>query len=63
VEKSVTVSLHFESFTLAGIERYWAYWQNRISNPDPRIRSGPATPRLFLRSDADGRQDSSEVAA
>ena len=24
-----------ESFALAGIERYWAYWQNRISNPDP----------------------------
>jgi beta-galactosidase len=24
-----------ESFALAGIARYWAYWENRISNPDP----------------------------
>ena len=51
-----------ESFALAGIERYWAYWQNRISNPDPAQSkwSGYAS-IYFTDSDADGRQDSSEV--
>jgi beta-galactosidase len=51
-----------ESFALAGIERYWAYWQNRISNPDPAHSkwSGYAS-IYFSDSDADGRQDSSEV--
>ena len=51
-----------ESFALAGIERYWAYWQNRISNPDPSHSkwSGYAS-IYFSDSDADGRQDSSEV--
>ena len=51
-----------ESFALAGIERYWAYWQNRISNPDPSHSkwSGYAS-IYFSDSDADGRQDSIEV--
>jgi len=51
-----------ESFALAGIARYWAYWQNRISNPDPAHSkwSGYAS-IYFSDSDADGRQDSSEV--
>ncbi len=51
-----------ESFALAGIERYWAYWQNCISNPDPAHSkwSGYAS-IYFTDSDADGRQDSSEV--
>jgi beta-galactosidase len=51
-----------ESFALAGISRYWAYWQNRISNPDPAHSkwSGYAS-IYFSDSDADGRQDSSEV--
>jgi beta-galactosidase len=51
-----------ESFALAGIERYWAYWQNRISNLDPSHSkwSGYAS-IYFSDSDADGRQDSSEV--
>src|ERR1022692_4077341 len=51
-----------ESFALAGIERYWAYWQNRISNPDPAHSkwSGYAS-IYFSDSDADGRQDSIEV--
>jgi beta-galactosidase len=51
-----------ESFALAGIERYWAYWQNRISNPEPSHSkwSGYAS-IYFSDSDADGRQDSSEV--
>jgi beta-galactosidase len=52
-----------ESFALAGIKRYWAYWQNRISNTDPAHSkwSGYAS-IYFSDSDADGRQDSSEVA-
>ena len=51
-----------ESFALAGIRRYWDYWQNRISNPDPAHSkwSGYAS-IYFSDSDADGRQDSSEV--
>ena len=51
-----------ESFALGAIRRYWAYWQNRISNPDPAHSkwSGYAS-IYFSDSDADGRQDSSEV--
>ena len=51
-----------ESFALAGVKRYWAYWQNRISNPDPAHSkwSGYAS-IYFSDSDADARQDSSEV--
>jgi len=51
-----------ESFALAGVARYWAYWMNRISNPDPAHSkwSGYAS-IYFSDSDADGRQDSSEV--
>ncbi len=52
-----------ESFALAGVKRYWEYWRNRISNPDPAHSkwSGYAS-IYFSDSDADGRQDSSEVA-
>ncbi|AEU36616.1 glycoside hydrolase family 2 sugar binding protein [Granulicella mallensis MP5ACTX8] len=52
-----------ESFALAGIKRYWAYWQNRISNTDPAHSkwSGYAS-IYFSDSNADGRQNSSEVA-
>jgi beta-galactosidase len=52
-----------ESFALAGVARYWAYWQNRISSSDPAHSkwSGYAS-IYFSDSDADGRQDSSEVA-
>jgi len=51
-----------ESFALAGIKRYWEYWQNRISNSDAAHSkwSGYAS-IYFTDSDADGRQDSSEV--
>ena len=51
-----------ESFALGSIKRYWAYWQNRISNSDPAHSkwSGYAS-IYFSDSDADGRQDSSEV--
>src|SRR6185312_4145259 len=52
-----------ESFALAGVKRYWEYWQNRISNTDPAHAkwSGYAS-IYFSDSNADGRQDSSEVA-
>ena len=52
-----------ESFALAGVKRYWEYWENRISNTDPAHSkwSGYAS-IYFSDSDADGRQDSSEVA-
>src|SRR5208283_5164077 len=51
-----------ESFALGSVARYWAYWENRISNPDPAHSkwSGYAS-IYFSDSDADGRQDSSEV--
>jgi beta-galactosidase len=52
-----------ESFALAGVKRYWDYWSNRISNTDPAHSkwSGYAS-IYFSDEDADGRQDSSEVA-
>ena len=52
-----------ETFALAGIRRYWEYWENRISNPDKAHAkwSGYAS-IYFSDSDADGRQGSSEVA-
>ena len=51
-----------ESFALGAIKRYWAYWQNRISNPDPaRSKWSGYASIYFSDSDADGRQDSSEV--
>jgi len=51
-----------ETFCVAAAARYWAYWSNRISNADPRHAkwSGYAS-IYFSDSNADGRQDSSEV--
>ena len=52
-----------ESFALAGAKRFDEYYRNRISNVDPAHAkwSGYAS-IYFSDSDADGRQDSSEVA-
>jgi len=51
-----------ESFALAGVARYWDYWQNRISNPDPAHSKWSGYASIYLSdSDADGRQNSSEV--
>ena len=52
-----------ETFALAGVKRYWEYWKNRISNADPAHAkwSGYAS-IYFTDENADGRQDSSEVA-
>jgi beta-galactosidase len=52
-----------ESFALAGIKRYWEYWENRISNSDPAHSKWSGYCSIyFTDEDADGRQDSSEVA-
>jgi beta-galactosidase len=52
-----------ESFALAGVKRYWEYWENRISNADPAHSKWSGYCSIyFTDEDADGRQDSSEVA-
>jgi beta-galactosidase len=51
-----------ETFALAGATRYTAYARNRIDNPDPaHARWSGYTSIYFTDSDADGRQDGSEV--
>jgi beta-galactosidase len=51
-----------ESFALLATTRYTAYMQNRIDNPDPLHSKWSAYCSIyFTDSDADGRQDSSEV--
>ena len=52
-----------ESFAIAGVKRYWDYWTNRISNTDPAHSKWSGYCSIyFTDEDADGRQDSSEVA-
>ena len=52
-----------ESFALAGVKRYWEYWENRISNTDlAHSKWSGYCSIYFTDEDADGRQDSSEVA-
>jgi beta-galactosidase len=52
-----------ESFALAGVKRYWEYWENRISNADPAHAKWSGYCSIyFTDEDADGRQGSSEVA-
>jgi beta-galactosidase len=52
-----------ESFTLQAVERYWEYWENRISNTDPaHSRWSGYCSIYFTDEDADGRQDSTEVS-
>jgi beta-galactosidase len=51
-----------ETFCLAAATRYWDYWSNRISNPDPKHSRWAAYASIYFSdSNADGRQDSSEV--
>jgi len=51
-----------ETFALAGAVRYASYYENRISNPDPAHSRWSAYSSIyFTDSDADGRQDASEV--
>ncbi len=52
-----------ESFALAGVKRYWEYWENRISNTDPAHAKWSGYVSIYFSDeDADGRQDSSEVS-
>jgi len=51
-----------ETFALAGLTRYTSYVRNEISNPDPAHSKWAAYASIyFTDSDADGRQDGSEV--
>ncbi len=58
-----TYGWNSETFALASAHRYWEYWTNRISSMDPAHSkwSGYAS-IYFSDSNADGRQQSSEVA-
>jgi len=57
-----TYGWNSETFCLAAAERYHAYYQNRISNPNPAHAKWAAYASIYWSdSNADGRQDSSEV--
>ena len=57
-----TWEFNSENFALKAVTRYEAYWDNRISNPDPaHSKWGGYASIYFTDEDADGRQDSSEV--
>jgi beta-galactosidase len=57
-----TWNYNSETFALAQIRRYNAYWINRISNTDPAHSKWSGYSSIYFSdSDADGRQDSSEV--
>jgi beta-galactosidase len=52
-----------EDFALDGVKQYFEYWKNRISNTDPaHARWSGYCSIYFTDEDADGRQDSTEVA-
>jgi len=58
-----TWNYNSETFALAQVRQYWRFWSNRISNSDPDKSKWAAYASIyFTDSDADGRQDSSEVA-
>jgi beta-galactosidase len=51
-----------ETFALAGVRRYFNFVSNRIDNPDPAHSKYSAYASIYWSdSDADGRQQSSEV--
>jgi len=55
-------NLNSETFALGGAGRYVGYARNRIDNPDPLHSKWAAYASIyFTDSDADGRQDGSEV--
>jgi beta-galactosidase len=57
-----TWNYNSETFALAQVKRYWSFFSNRISNTDPEHSKWSAYASIyFVDSDADGRQDSSEV--
>jgi len=57
-----TYKWNSETFCLEAINRYWAYYSNRISNTDPKHAKWAAYASIYWSDcNADGRQDSSEV--
>jgi beta-galactosidase len=57
-----TYKWNSETFCIAAINRYNAYYTNRISNTDPKHAKWAAYASIYWSdSNADGRQDSSEV--
>ena len=57
-----TYKWNSETFSVAAINRYNAYYSNRISNTDPKHAKWAAYASIYWSdSNADGRQDSSEV--
>ncbi len=57
-----TYSWNSETFCLAAAERYYAYDLNKISNPNPARSKWAGYASIYWSdSNADGRQDSSEV--
>ncbi len=60
--KDDTYEYTSETFALAQVDRYWDYFSHNISNTNPKMSkwSGYAS-IYFSDSNADGRQDSSEV--
>jgi beta-galactosidase len=57
-----TYKWNSETFCIQAINRYWAYYSNRISNTDPKHAKWAAYASIYWSdSNADGRQDSSEV--
>ena len=58
-----TWNYNSETFALAQIKRYWTFYSNRISNTDPEHSKFAAYSSIYFTDEnADGRQDSSEVA-
>jgi len=58
-----TWNYNSETFALAQIKRYWMFYSNRISNTDPDHSKFAAYSSIYFTDEnADGRQDSSEVA-
>jgi beta-galactosidase len=57
-----TWNYNSETFAIAQVKRYWNFWSNRISNTDPAHATYSGYASIYFNdSDADGRQDSSEV--
>ncbi|WP_420237741.1 glycoside hydrolase family 2 protein [Telmatobacter bradus] len=58
-----TYEFNNDTFALAGIKRYFEYWANRISNKDRLYAHWSGYASIYFNDcNADGRQDSSEVA-
>jgi beta-galactosidase len=57
-----TWNYNSESFAVAQVGRYWSFFSNCITNTNPNLAKWSAYASIYFNdSDADGRQDSSEV--